>query len=309
VSYEPEKLVVTTINYDNLMTPTAEGDASCRGQWTELMDAIAKQHTAPDALLVQQINGKGVPGGIQVLQQQLMQRFPNETYKALVAEDDPAPWADAPCPGQEKQTNGILFREKRLYLLPGSKKTLRAKQASGDGCVQSTESRHLGVFARFGDLMAGKTPAGGYQREVAIASVHWPSDPSCGETNALETHAQLTADGAVNVSIWGGGIDLPDSDAGSALPWYALVNADLESSSSLGYTDAVWDSCDSEGFGPCLEENATFGGQRHDYLFFKLGSGVTEESGAGEVITLDADPDDNGLPYSRHRAIHAEIFP
>jgi hypothetical protein len=262
---------------------------------------------APDVMLIQQIDGKGSGAHpVEWVENALSQRFPGEKWNTIVAEKSPAYWAGANCPDKHYQTNGIIYRTKRLDYIAGTKKTLMAHKNVNGSCVVATLPRNLGVFAKFGDRLNGTNANGGYVREVAIASVHWPVEDGCGVTNANQTDDLLLTYTGAQMYLWGGDINLPDKDSSGVLPWYERANTELGAPGNRGYRDPIWQACGGQW--ACVATHHTFNTRRYDFLFVKYKtaykSGLSPTSGAG---TIEADPDHDGQAYSQHESVHSYV--
>lgn len=291
------------------MKPSSSGDpAECQGDWTELMDQIAGTLVAPDVVLIQQMSGKNGYGSspVETVEAALAARFPGQSWNTIVAEAQPAVWPNANCPAKTLQTNGIMYRTARLDYVQNTKKTLMARINDNGSCPEAKLSRNLAVFAKFGDRANGTNSSGGYVKEVALGSVHWPVEDGCGVTNANLTDDVMMSYTGAQMHIWGGDVNLPDRDADGWMPWYLRANGDF-GADTLGYRDPIFQACGGQE--ACLDANATLKVKRYDYLFakykasYKLGVPMT-----GGQWTVPWDPDADGLNYSMHKAVKSFIY-
>ncbi len=324
VNGDAAKILIYTNNVENLPTSkvAAEDGPTCAGDWQDLIYYMKQMGGAPDLFLVQQISNTDQLDNKLVAK---MRELLGVEYGAVIAEQNPAYWEPSDCSAKHYQTNAIVYRKARFAYVSGSKQTFRSVVDQNGQCVTADAARYVNVAVKLQDKAQ---PFKGGFKEIAVASVHWPVVDGCGVTNAVKTDIIMNSYAGAQMYVWGGDIKLPEFDqpgqnTSGYNSWYARTNAALGDSSTLGYRDPVYDSCDARtgdetGLKQCLIDNATMKfGSRYDFLFAKYKSAYnggpvttsephTVNFDAGDEADFQATGSDNrDLGYSMHRAVTA----
>ena len=317
---DPTRILFFTANVENL--PEIEYlPPSCAGDWEDLFYFMRTQANPPDFLLVQQISNTEQLDYLATY----MELKLGGSYGTIISEQYPEYWEPADCDFKKHQANGIIYRKERFQYIQGSKKTWRARIKKNGSCQVATAPRYLNLACKFTDKLSEGN------KQLAVASIHWPVVDGCGVTNAQLTQDSLKSYTGVEMYAWGGDVNLPDLTSQSASagykPWYKKANVELAVPDNVGYRDPVWHNChivsvDEEALKTCLIANGTLGAgvqPRYDYLFFKYandykpGDAVNPPPVEGvhtigfEVAGSAQYPDDSPLPYSKHRAVRAYV--
>lgn len=292
---DPAFVQVFNNNVENL--PTV--DLACPGDWQDLVYYIKRSPTKPDIFSVQQVSGQSqLDAYVSRLSTEL-----GEAYAGVIADPSPARM-NSPCgPPKDYQTNAVIYRKARFTDRGLGARTWQAQSDETGTCANNDQARTQAVKVRLHDKIANK--------DLTVASVHWPTAASgggvdCSESNARETAAELTEDGyGGSLLIVGGDHNVTDvNSAGDFRAWYSLFNG------GLGYRDVAYTACG--GSKSCLATNWTTGGtNRIDFVFARKPGGplpaVTgfhtitfNEGDAADEAATGSDRTDRD--YSDHRA-------
>ncbi len=301
---DPAFVQVFSNNVENL--PTV--DLACPGDWQDLVYYLKASPTKPDIFTVQQISNQSqLNSYVSHLTAEL-----GEAYAGVIADPSPAKM-NSPCGApKDYQTNAVVYRKARFTDRALGSRTWQAQSAESGSCANNDQARTQAVKVRLHDKIANK--------DLTVASVHWPTAASgggvdCSESNAGETATEMTEDGyGGSLLIFAGDHNVTDVNSGGAFhPWYTLLNGDA--GGSLGYRDAAYTACG--GNKACLADNWTAGGDRRiDFLFARKPTGqppaVTgfhtitfNEGDAADQAATGSDRTDRD--YSDHRAVMARI--
>ncbi|NGN65491.1 hypothetical protein G5C51_16500 [Streptomyces sp. A7024] len=303
---DPAFLQAYVNNVENLPTVGLQ----CPGDWQDLVHYMKLQTYRPDVFVMQQISNQTQLNSYTA---RLSQEF-GETYRAVIAEPSPAAM-NSPCGApKDHQTNAVIYRTGRFDLKSDPNAETKRWQAQSDesgSCANNDQARTKAVKVRLHDKAANK--------DVTVASVHWPTaasgGPACAESNAAEAAAELTQDGyGGSLLIFGGDANITDLDGAAYRGWYAKTNGDL--GGSRGYRDGVYAAC--AGDKACLAKNWTLSGtsRRIDFLFARKGAGGLPATSDAHTVTWDegdaADKQLTGddradMNYSDHRAVRVRV--
>ena len=293
--------------YDNNLENLPTVDLACPGDWQDLVYYLQRAPLKPDIFTVQQISD-------QTQLNSYVSRLSNdlgEAYAGVIADPSPAAM-NSPCgPPKDHQTNAVIYRKARFTDFGLGSKTWQAQSDESGSCANNDQARTVAVKVKLHDKIANK--------DLTVASVHWPTAASgggvdCSESNAREVAAELTEDGyGGSLLIFAGDHNVTDvNDSGSFRPWYTLLNGDL--GGSLGYRDAAYTACG--GSKSCLADNWTIAGSRRiDFLFARKPGGLPvvdhfhtitfDEGDAADQAATGSDRTDRD--YSDHRAVMARV--
>ncbi|UED83883.1 hypothetical protein [Streptomyces profundus] len=313
---DPDFLQVYDGNLENLPISTE----NCPGDWHDLMYYMRLQDYRPDVLIAQQIGGQKQ---LTTLLTRMEEHF-GERYEGVVAEANPAPGGGVCGSDKTYQSNVVIWRADRLELLLSQSPDNRwqAQYAPDPDapatCVNNNQARTKGVKALLYDRVA--------ERQVTAASFHWPTQghggtAACADSNARETHDELTEDGygVADLYLVGGDTNRAASTTNGQddwTSWYRSMNGDL--GGAYGFRDVVYAEC--AGAPACLADQWTIitsGNERRiDFLFARKPGGALPVTSHAVVPTFDegdaADlaltgTDNEHLDYSDHRAIGARV--
>ncbi len=306
----PGFLQVYDDNVENL--PTV--DLQCPGDWQDLVYYMQLQEYRPDVYVVQQISNQTQ---LDALTKRLSDDF-GEKYSGVIAEANPAIGPKECGAPKYYQTNAIIYRASRLELTLSTNRTWQAQaQDSSGGCPNNTQARTKAVKAMFHDKVANK--------DLTVASVHWPTaasdGPPCATQNAAEVSAEMTEDGyGGTLQIAAGDLNYTDTATSGGTDfrtWYKSMNGDL--GGTYGFRDAIYAKCAASGdpLGGCLGDNWTISSTRRiDFVFARNADGSMPAISAQHTVTFDegdaADVTQTGddrtdRNYSDHRAVMAQV--
>lgn len=272
-------LVVYDNNIENLSPPSCQ-DAD----WNRLFTYIKAQPLSPDIFTVQQISDVDQ---LAALTQRMTTELPGN-YAAQIAIEEPGSMGYTSTCGKLKnqQTNAVIYRSDRLTF--GGVDTrwrsdAPARDGSG-GCenlVPTTTSQdrvhNIGILLH--DKVTGQ--------DVAVASVHWPTEtwqgPDCADENMAEA---VDAMGRL-----GGDLQIVAGDMNTTKGTRGWWNDAI----AAGYRDPIAETCPSSG---CPDSTSTNGTRRIDFLLVRSGNGFSEARTLQES-TIGK--------YSDHRALSAQV--
>ena len=285
VNNSPSYLVVYSNNTENLADGTCDGD----GEWSRLFKYIKAQSQSPDIFLLQQISNEAQLKG---LVKKMTDELPG-VYASKIAIEDPSPWMycaasseSAPhscstgsCSYKKKQqTNAIIYRSDRFTA--GDVIRWRSDRYQDGGCSNSNQLRVENVGVQLHDRIANK--------DVSVASFHWPTKTSDGSQCAAENSRESRA----RINELGGTLQILGGDANQSKgtqDWW-------DDARSAGYRDPIFETCPASG---CPDSTSTSGTRRIDYMLVKGGHGFT---GAKTIS-----PSATGGEYSNHRALRVNV--
>jgi len=301
---DPGFVQVFNNNVENL--PTV--NLACPGDWQDLVYYMKRSPTKPDIFTVQQISNQSqLNSYVSRLTAEL-----GEAYAGVIADPSPAKM-NSPCGApKDYQTNAVIYRKARFVDRSLGSRTWQAQSDESGSCANNDQARTQAVKVRLHDKIANK--------DLTVASVHWPTAASgggvgCSESNARENAAEMTEDGyGGSLLIVAGDHNVTDvNSSGGFRPWYTLLNGDA--GGALGYRETAYTACG--GSKSCLANNWTAGGDRRiDFLFARKPNGqppaVTgfhtitfNEGDAADKAATGSDRADRN--YSDHRAVMARI--
>ncbi|MBU7598546.1 endonuclease/exonuclease/phosphatase family protein [Streptomyces sp. P38-E01] len=274
-----DPLVVWNNNIENMLPVDCSDDYD----FERLLTHLAKQSAAPDIFTVQQISDQGQ---LDELTARLTADLPG-TYEGVIAIPEPGSMGrTSPCGKlKNQQTNAVVYRTERLTLKDETRWRSDAPTGGTGPCrnltpTETSQDRVHNVGVLLHDSVAGK--------EVAVASIHWPTGtwngPDCAAENVKE------ADEAVD--RLGGDLRIVAGDANaktSAAGWW-------QEGYDRGFRDPIAQLC---GGPVCPPEHHTTANNRIDYILAKGGSGFSRAATVTEDVT--------GGAYSEHRAVTAQV--
>jgi hypothetical protein len=206
VNRDDRFLVVVDVNWENLPTPS---ERPCAGEYRDLIYWMKDRALSPDFVIVQQVSGRDQADRLASVMSDLLRG----SWRAIVAEANPAPQR-SPC-GEDKahQTNAILYRPGR-FDPAGAKVVFQTYIGDGRGGVKlNDQARTKTVVQRFRDLSSDQI--------VSVASTHWATaksgaTPKSALASMKRVHAKLR-DAGGDLRIWGGDTNMTDlTDPGRA---------------------------------------------------------------------------------------------
>jgi len=269
--------------YDN----NIENMAGCDGNYSRFISYLKKQKTSPDVFTVQQISNTKQ---LNALTERLSDALPG-TYAGVIAVHNPGSmgYTSGCAVKKNQQTNAVIYRTGRLHVEAVSRwRSLAPYGKIGGPCQELkgsskiSQDRVVNVAVRFRDEVA--------QKDVSVASIHWPTGywygPECAAQNMRATNAVMDKLGGT-VKIVAGDANATKGAAG----WWDKAR------STYRFHDAVWDTtCKKKS---CPDSTSTSGHRRIDFLLVKGGHGF---SNVATVASSAA-----GGRYSGHRAVRAYV--
>lgn len=280
-----DHLVVYSNNTENLADGTCDGD----GHWSKLYAYVKSQSQSPDIFLLQQISNQTQ---LDALVKKMSDELPG-VYAGKIAVADPSPWmycssssesaphscATTSCSYKKRQqTNAVIYRTDRFTLVDTTR--WRSDRYQDGGCSNSNQLRVENIGLLLHDRIANKN--------VSVASFHWPTDTSDGEPCAAENNRETVA----QINALGGSLRILGGDANQTKGtrgWW-------DDARDAGFRDPIFETCPASG---CTDSTSTAGSHRIDYLLVKGSHGFTGAKTINESST--------GGVYSNHRALRVNV--
>ena len=281
VNTSASTLVVYDNNIENMVP------ASCYGEDYNLMvNWIKAQPKSPDIFTIQQISNSTQLAAFTKL---LSDELPG-TYAGQIAIASPGSMGYTSTCGKLKnqQTNAVIYRSDRLTYEASTRwrSDAPADYENGTGGCQNLEptttsqDRVENIGIRLHDNVANQ--------DVAVASIHWPTDtwygPDCAGENMNEANQA--------VDRLGGDLKIVAGDSNATTgqdDWW-------EEAMSYGFRDPISEKC---GARICSSAYNTTTNHRIDFLLVRSGHGFSNVHTVTEAMT--------GGAYSDHRAVTAYV--
>ncbi|MEU5363953.1 hypothetical protein ABZ354_10755 [Streptomyces sp. NPDC005925] len=281
VNTSASTLVVYDNNIENMVPPSCYGD-----DYDLMIDYLKARPKSPDVFTVQQISNSTQ---LAALTKRLSDELPG-TYAGRIAIASPGSMGYTSTCGKLKnqQTNAVVYRSDRLTFEDST--TWRSDapadpEAGTGGCqnlepTKTSQDRVHNIAVRLHDTIANK--------DVTVASIHWPTDtwhgPECAAENINEAN--------LAVDRLGGSLKIVAGDTNAttgAADWWAT-------SQGYGFRDPISEKC---GARICSSAYNTTTNHRIDFLLAKSGSGFSNVATVTEAMV--------GGEYSGHRAVTAYV--
>lgn len=282
VNPSADHLVVWDDNIENML-PESCADGYL---FDRLLAYIGKQAQSPDIFAVQQISNQEQ---LSALTKRLTDELPG-TYAGQIAIAEPGSMGYTSTCGKMKnqQTNAVIYRTDRLTYQQITRWRSDAPadyDAGTGGCqnltpTRSSQDRVENVAIRLHDTVANK--------DVSVASVHWPTStwygPECAAENMNEAQEAM--------GRLGGDLQIVTGDmnttTGTKSWWQNAMDA--------GYRDPMAEKC---GGRVCSADYNTTENHRFDFLLVTRGHGFSNVATVTDAMA--------GGPYSNHRALTAYV--
>lgn len=282
VNTSPDYLVVYNNNIENMLPVSCDG-----GDWNRLFDYVKAQSTSPDIFTTQQIANDTQLDALTAR----MTRELAGTYAGVIAIASPGSMGYTGTCGtlKNQQTNAIIYRTDRFTAEAVTRWRSDAPEDWDEGTggcrnlddTPTSQDRVENVALRLHDRVA--------EKDVTVASIHWPTNswhgPECADENMRETSAAVDTLGAALKIVAG--------DANTTKGTRGWWNDAIDD----GFRDPIAETCPSSG---CPDSTSTLGSRRIDFMLVKGGQGFSGATTISETAT--------GGKYSDHRALRADVF-